>query len=117
MLILLAVACWPMQDARTGTFFQPNTLPQYWVHRTGGGKICGWRDMLTQATVLLSPQVLSRPLLEQYYMDAYDAVRKHSPGCFVIFAPRQWETDGLEWNTFMSGAPYTKVLQDIHRCG
>ena len=62
-------------------------------------------------------QVLSRPLLEQYYMDAYDAVRKHSSDCFVVFAPRQWETDGLEWNTFMSGSPYTKTLQDIHRCG
>ena len=73
--------------------------------------------MLTQAIVLPSTQVLSRPLLEQYYMDAYDAVRKHSSDCFVVFAPRQWETDGLEWNTFMSEAPYTKTLQDIHRCG
>ena len=55
-------------------------------------------------------------MLEKYYEDAYNAVRKFSTDCYVIFAPQNWLGDGLEWNTFMSQPPYTKVLQDLHRC-
>ncbi len=54
--------------------------------------------------------------LQAYYKAAYAAVRKHSANCWVAIAPRVWEQDGSEWRHFMAGAPYTRVLQDLHQC-
>ena len=53
--------------------------------------------------------------LRAYYEDAYAAIREHAPDCFVAISPRNWEQDGAEWQTYMAAAPYTKVLQDLHR--
>ena len=54
--------------------------------------------------------------LRAYYEDAYAAIRAHAPACFVAISPRNWEQDGFEWQTYMAAPPYTKVLQDLHRC-
>jgi len=53
--------------------------------------------------------------LRAYYEDAYAAIREHAPDCFVVISPRNWEQDGAEWQNYMTAAPYTKVLQDLHR--
>ena len=50
-------------------------------------------------------------------MDAYAAVRKWAPDCFFVVSPRNWEQDGAEWQNFMTGGSFTKVLQDLHKCG
>ena len=54
--------------------------------------------------------------LQAYYMDVYAAVRKWAPDCFFVVSPRNWEQDGGEWQNFMAGPTFTKVLQDVHRC-
>jgi len=54
-------------------------------------------------------------MLQSYYYAAYAAVRKYAPDCFVAISPREWEQDGAEWQFFMAGPPYKKVIQDLHR--
>jgi hypothetical protein len=54
--------------------------------------------------------------LRAYYEDAYVAIRAAAPDCFIAISPRNWEQDGAEWQDFMAAAPYTKVLQDLHKC-
>ena len=51
-----------------------------------------------------------------YYKTAYAAVRAACPECFVAISPLLWQQDGGAWQGFMAAAPYTRVLQDLHRC-
>ena len=67
---------------------------------------------------MLRLQVADRAMLEDYYKSAYGVVRGASSSCFVIIAPREYELDGAEWQTFMDDkSVYTGVMQEVHRCG
>ncbi len=55
-------------------------------------------------------------MLEDYYKSAYGVVRGASSSCFVVIAPREYELDGAEWQTFMDDkSVYTGVMQEVHR--
>ena len=60
-------------------------------------------------------QVTNATVLQEYYIAGYNIVRTYSADCFVAISPREWEQDGSEWQFFMYGDGYTKVLQDLHR--
>jgi len=62
------------------------------------------------------PQTSNTTLLKSYYMQAYSTVRKYS-NCFVALCPPESQNDGSAFQSFMAAAPYTKVIQDVHRCG
>ena len=61
-------------------------------------------------------QVGNVTLLQSYYMQAYATVRKYS-NCIVALCPPESQSDGSAFQFFMAGAPYTKVIQDVHKCG
>ena len=61
-------------------------------------------------------QTSNTTLLKSYYMQAYSTVRKYS-NCFVALCPPESQVDGSEFQSFMAASPYTKVIQDVHRCG
>ena len=61
-------------------------------------------------------QVSNVTLLQNYYTQAYATVRKYS-SCFVALCPPESQSDGSTFQFFMAGSPYTKVIQDVHKCG
>ena len=65
--------------------------------------------------LLRNLQIDDRAMLEDYYCSAYAIVRAASSSCFVIVAPREYELDGSEWQTFMTNESYTGVMQEVHR--
>ncbi len=60
-------------------------------------------------------QVGNVTLLQNYYIQAYTTVRKYS-SCIVALCPPESQSDGSALQFFMAGAPYTKVIQDVHKC-
>ena len=57
-------------------------------------------------------------MLEDYYKSAYGVVRGACTTCFVVIAPREYELDGSEWQTFMNDKSlFTGVMQEVHRWG
>jgi hypothetical protein len=65
------------------------------------------------------PQVNNLTYLQNYYKDAYAAIRTYSPSCFVAITPRAnvaAEQNGEFWQFFMTGPGYNNVLQDLHMC-
>ena len=57
--------------------------------------------------------------LQNYYQQAYAAIRAYSPSCFVAITPRAnvpAEQNGSFWQFFMYGPGYSNVLQDLHMC-
>ena len=60
-------------------------------------------------------QVGNVTLLQNYYMQAYATVRKYS-SCIVALCPPESQSDGSAFQFFMAGGPYTKVIQDVHKC-
>ena len=59
-------------------------------------------------------QVSNVTLLQNYYYQAYATVRQYSD-CFVALCPPENQVDGSEFQSFMAGSQYTKVIQDVHR--
>ncbi len=66
-------------------------------------------------TQLNAAQVGNVTLLQNYYMQAYATVRKYS-SCIIALCPPESQGDGSAFQFFMAGAPYTKVIQDVHKC-
>ena len=60
-------------------------------------------------------QIADTVALQNYYRAGYAIVRQYCVECYVIINPREFELTGKAWQFFMSGAGYTKVLQDLHR--
>ena len=64
-------------------------------------------------------QVSNLTYLQNYYRQAYAAIRTYSPSCFVAITPRAnvaAEQNGKFWQFFMTGPGYNNVLQDLHMC-
>ena len=72
-----------------------------------------WLILADRPVVL--PQIADTTGLQNYYRAGYAIIRQYCPECYVIINPREFELTGSQWQFFMSGAPYTKVLQDLHR--
>ena len=73
------------------------------------------RFSLTDRPVTLA-QIADTAALQNYYRAGYAIIRQYCPDCFVIINPREFELTGAQWQNFMAAPPYTKVLQDLHRC-
>ncbi len=74
------------------------------------------RRTLETTALVYRLQTSNTALLKSYYMQAYSTVRKYS-SCFVALCPPESQSDGSAFQSFMAAAPYTKVIQDVHRCG
>ena len=74
------------------------------------------RELSGEATIAFWIVQVAVAPLQAYYKAAYAAVRRYSPHGWVVIAPRVYEQDGSEWQHFMTGSKYTRVLQDLHEC-
>ncbi len=61
-------------------------------------------------------QIADTAALQNYYRAGYAIIRQYCPDCYVVINPREFELTGAQWQNFMAAPPYTKVLQDLHRC-
>ena len=61
-------------------------------------------------------QVSNVTILQNYYRQAYAAIRSVSPDALVGVVPRSGDADSA-WNSFMAGPDYNGVVLATTRCG